>query len=112
MPTAPSTLRVYLFRHDRMGIPKVPTPGYGCKSAPLQGCFAGTGCISKHGVWVQGEPESVRFGLHCFCGPPVPGSATLSVETPAPAAVEWLASPAPVPYEAAVEAMEARVVAI
>ena len=40
------------------------------------------------------------------------GSATLSVETPAPAAVEWLVSPAPVPYEAAVEAMEARVAAI
>ena len=40
------------------------------------------------------------------------GSTTLSVETPTPAAVEWLVSPAPVPYEAAVEAMEARVAAI
>ena len=40
------------------------------------------------------------------------GSATLSVETPTPAAVEWLVSPTPVPYEAAVEAMEARVAAI
>ena len=40
------------------------------------------------------------------------GSATLSVQTPAPAAVEWHVSPAPVTYEAAVEAMEARVAAI
>ena len=40
------------------------------------------------------------------------GSAKLSTETPAPAAVEWLMSPAPVPYEEAVEAMEARVAAI
>jgi lipoyl(octanoyl) transferase len=40
------------------------------------------------------------------------GSATLSCETSAPAAVQWLVSPAPVPYEAAVEAMDARVAAI
>ena len=40
------------------------------------------------------------------------GSATLSVQTPVPAAVEWHVSPAPVTYEAAVEAMEARVAAI
>jgi len=39
-------------------------------------------------------------------------SAALNVETPAPAAVEWLMSAAPVPYEAAVEVMEARVAAI
>ena len=40
------------------------------------------------------------------------GSATLSCETPAPAAVEWHVSPAPVTYEAAVKAMEARAAAI
>ena len=39
-------------------------------------------------------------------------SATLSPETIAPAAVEWLTSPALVPYEDAVEAMEGRVAAI
>ena len=39
-------------------------------------------------------------------------AATLTVESPAPAAVQWLMSPALVPYEAAVEAMEARVAAI
>ncbi len=39
-------------------------------------------------------------------------SATLSTEMTAPAAVEWLTSPAPVPYEEAVEAMETRVAAI
>jgi lipoyl(octanoyl) transferase len=38
-------------------------------------------------------------------------SAALTAESPAPA-VEWPMSPAPVPYEAAVEAMEARVAAI
>jgi lipoyl(octanoyl) transferase len=39
-------------------------------------------------------------------------TAALNVESTAPAAVEWLVSPAPVPYEAAIEAMEARVAAI
>ena len=62
MPTAPSTLRVYLFRHDRMGFPKALTPGYGFKSAPLQVSFAGKGCISKHGVHVQGAAESASLG--------------------------------------------------
>jgi lipoyl(octanoyl) transferase len=38
--------------------------------------------------------------------------AALNVDRPAPAAFEWLTSPALVPYEAAVEAMEARVAAI
>jgi lipoyl(octanoyl) transferase len=39
-------------------------------------------------------------------------SAAIAVESAAPAAVEWLMSPALVPYEEAVEAMEARVAAI
>jgi lipoyl(octanoyl) transferase len=39
-------------------------------------------------------------------------SAALSAELPVRAAVEWLLSPAPVPYEVALEAMEARVAAI
>ena len=39
-------------------------------------------------------------------------STTLAVELLAPAEVEWLMSAAPVAYEAAVEAMEARVAAI
>ena len=39
-------------------------------------------------------------------------SAALCTESPAPAAVEWLLSPSPVPYEAAIEAMDARVGAI
>ena len=38
--------------------------------------------------------------------------AAVSVEPPAPAAVEWLTSRELVPYEAAVEAMEARIAAI
>jgi lipoyl(octanoyl) transferase len=43
----------------------------------------------------------------------LPNPAVLSVEPHAtPRAVEWLVSRAPVPYEAAVEAMEARVAAI
>jgi lipoyl(octanoyl) transferase len=39
-------------------------------------------------------------------------TAALSVESPAQATVEWLVSRSPVPYEAAVEAMDARVAAI
>src|SRR5262249_60565348 len=39
-PTAPSTLRVYLFRHDRMGCSRV-RPGYGSKHAPRQGRVLG-----------------------------------------------------------------------
>lgn len=50
-PTAPSTLRVYHFRHDRK-IRKVSAPGYGYRLTQRQA--PGARCLSKPAWGVQG----------------------------------------------------------
>src|SRR6476660_8329717 len=109
MPTAPSTLRVYLFRHDRMGISEGSAPGNGCKFAPQQG--------------LRGRAELANLAPRCKAGLKGLGLGRISSEVALPKSavldvkrqiesVTWLSSQSPVPYEAAVEAMEARVKAI
>src|SRR5262245_47044674 len=108
-PTAPSTLRVYHFRHDRKEFRRQARYRHMALGWP---CCKQDGCLSKPDFGAQGEACQPKFW------PSQPGPmAALSAHSglrpaPSPHAVEWLRSEHPVPYEEAVATMERRAAVI
>src|SRR6476661_866893 len=109
MPTAPSTLRVYLFRHDRMGISEGSAPDMAV-SSPRNKAYRGRAALANLALRCKARLKGLALGRSAT-EVALPKSAILDAERQTEA-VAWLSSQSPVPYEAAVEAMEARVKAI
>ena len=94
-------------------VPRV-RPGYGSKRAPRQGRVGGRAALANLACGCKARLKGLGLGCQRVSRLPLANPAVLSLEpqTSASAEVEWLTSREPVPYEAAVEAMDARVAAI
>ena len=110
MPTAPSTLRVYLFRHDRMGFSEGSARDMAVSSPRNKASSRGRAALANLAQGCKARLKGLGLGrISSEVALPKPAVPNVKRQIES---VAWLSSQSPVPYEAAVEAMEARVKAI